>query len=41
MEYINISDFLNESDCESFEHIRDLKFNKYLAGYTKNTGSKA
>ena len=40
MEYINISEFLNESDCESFEHIGDLKFNKYLAGYTKNTRSK-
>ena len=38
MEYGNISNFLNESDCESFDKVGDLKFNKYLAKYTTKTG---
>tara|TARA_B100000963_G_scaffold357503_1_gene379887 strand:+ start:2001 stop:2282 length:282 start_codon:yes stop_codon:yes gene_type:complete len=40
MENTNISNFLNESDCESFENIGDIKFNKYLARYTSKTGTK-
>ena len=34
MENKNISNFLNESDCESFENIDDIKLNKYLSKYT-------
>ena len=36
----NISEFLNEQDCESYEYLGDVKFNKYLSGYTKTIGSK-